>query len=399
MKLWWKLTLAAAGFTLISLSGLRMLGQAPLQGAKGKGAPAKAAEPAVRGVVLAPAGQSAGEVFKNVNTSTLKVLTVDDFLGAMGVLSAALGLDCADCHPGAGSDKVDWVFDTPRKKTARRMVEMVATINRTNFGGAQSVTCWSCHHGRLRPATTIGLDTLYSSPNEEKDDIVATGQGVPTATQILDKYIAAVGGAQRLAGLTSFIATGTSIGYEGLGGGGSFTIYAKAPNQRTTQIQFKEHPERGDSTRTFDGEIGWVKSPRSLLGQFELTGSERDGVRLDAMMSFPGQIKTILTNWRVGSPDTIGDKDVYVVQGSGLRGFLATLYFDQSSGLLLRVVRYSTSPIGRVPTQTDYSDYRDVGGIKFPFKYTFSWLDGRDSFQLSDVKTNVAIDASKFAKP
>jgi hypothetical protein len=338
-------------------------------------------------------------VFKNVNTSTLKVLTVDDFLGAMGVLSAALGLDCADCHPGAGSDKVDWVYDTPRKKTARRMVEMVATINRTNFGGAQSVTCWSCHHGRLRPATTIGLDTLYSSPNEEKDDVVAAGQGVPSATQILDKYIAAVGGAQRLAGLTSFIATGTSVGYEGLGGGGSFTIYAKAPNQRTTQIIFKDHPERGDSTRTFDGEIGWVKSPRSLLGQFELTGSERDGVRLDAMMSFPGQIKTILTNWRVGSPDTVGDKDVYVVQGSGLRGFLATLYFDKDSGLLLRVVRYSTSPIGRVPTQTDYSDYRDVGGIKFPFKYTFSWLDGRDSFQLSDVKINVAIDASKFGKP
>jgi len=404
MKLWSKATFAAAGFALVSLSGLGLLGQAPAPGKvaeKGKAAPApaKSAEPAVRGVVLAPAGQSAGEVFKNVNTSTLKVLTVDDFLGAMGVLSAALGLDCADCHPGAGSDNVDWVFDTPRKKTTRRTVEMVATINRANFGGAQSVTCWSCHHGRLRPATTIGLDTLYSSPNEEKDDIVAPAQGVPSATQILDKYIAAVGGAQRLAGLTSFIATGSSVGYEGLGGGGSFTIYAKAPNQRTTQIQFKDHPERGDSTRTFDGEIGWVKSPRSLLGQFELTGSERDGVRLDAMMSFPGQIKTILTNWRVGAPDTIGDKDVYVVQGSGLRGFLATFYFDQGSGLLLRVVRYSTSPIGRVPTQTDYSDYRDVGGIKFPFKYTFSWLDGRDSFQLSDVKTNVAIDAAKFAKP
>ncbi|HSR06951.1 MAG TPA: hypothetical protein VLM42_07365, partial [Bryobacteraceae bacterium] len=103
--------------------------------------------------------------------------------------------------------------------------------------------------------------------------------------------------------------------------------------------------------------------------------------------------------WRSGPLDSIGDKEVQVVQGSGPRGLLATLYFDTKTGLLVRLVRYSASPIGRVPTQIDYSDYRDVNGIKFPFKYTFSWLDGRDSFQLSDVKINVPIDAAKFGKP
>jgi len=88
-----------------------------------------------------------------------------------------------------------------------------------------------------------------------------------------------------------------------------------------------------------------------------------------------------------------------VVQGRGPNGFLGTFYFDQKSGLLARVVRYSVSPIGRIPTQTDYSDYRDVGGIKFPFTYTFSWLDGKDSFKIKEVKTNVPIDAAKFGKP
>lgn len=344
---------------------------------------------------------TAGEYFKNVTTSTLKELTVSDFLGSMGVMAAALGYDCADCHPSAGSDKVDWVFDTPKKKTARKMTEMVAAINKANFGGNQSVTCWTCHHGRDLPATTIALDTLYGPPSTEKVDIVtAPAQGgVPTADSILDKYIAAVGGAQKLATLTSFIATGTSLGYEGLGGGGSFTIYAKAPDMRTTQILFKEHPERGDSTRAYNGKNGWIDSPRGLVPQYELQGSELDGARLDAMMSFPGQIKTVLTNWRVGAPDTIGEDDVWVVQGRGPRGFLATLYFDQKSGLLRRVVRYSVSPIGRIPTQTDFSDYRDVNGIKFPFQYTFSWLDGRDSFKINEVKVNVPIDAAKFNKP
>jgi hypothetical protein len=87
------------------------------------------------------------------------------------------------------------------------------------------------------------------------------------------------------------------------------------------------------------------------------------------------------------------------VQGTTAGGTVATLYFDRASGLLLRMVRYSKSPIGRVPTQIDYADYRDVGGIKMPFRITFAWLDGRDAIQLSSVQTNVAIDAAKFGRP
>jgi hypothetical protein len=373
--------LAVAVMVVVWLAGLAMVDRAAAQ----------ASQPAV--------AKPAGEAFKNVSTSTLKVLTVDDFLGAMGVMAAALGYDCADCHPGAGSDKVDWVIDTPKKRTARKMVEMVATINRTNFGGAQAVTCFTCHHGRDQPSTTIALDTLYGPPNEEHNDIVVPGTGVPTANQVLDKYIQALGGAQKLAGLTSFIATGTSLGYEGLGGGGSFQILAKAPNQRAVIIAFKEHPERGGSTRAYNGKVGYVQSPRGLLGEYDVIGSELDGLKLDAQLAFPGQIKQVLTNLRVGNPDSLNGKDVDVVQGTGSNGLLVTMYFDKKTGLLARLVRYSKSPIGRIPTQCDYSDYRDVNGIKFPFQYTFAWLDGKDAFKLTDVKTNVAIDASKFSKP
>jgi hypothetical protein len=344
-------------------------------------------------------GKTAGTTFKNVTTSALAPLTVDDFLGTMGVISADLGFDCADCHPGAGSDKVNWVFDTPRKIKARKMVDMVAAINRANFNGAQRVTCFTCHHGHDIPTTTIGLDTLYSPPSEEKADVVPPGEGVSSVAQILDKYIAAVGGPQKLATLTSFVATGTSVGYEGLGGGGSFQIFAKAPNMKAVIIEFKDHPERGDSARVFDGKSGLIKSPRGLLGQYEAVGSELDGQRLDAQLAFPGQIKTVLTGMRSGNPESVNDREVDVIQGNGPRGLIATLYFDKQTGLLVRLVRYSPSPIGRVPTQSDFSDYRDVNGIKFPFQYTFSWLDGRDSFKLNDVKVNVPIEASKFTLP
>jgi hypothetical protein len=279
------------------------------------------------------------------------------------------------------------------------MVEMVATINRTNFGNVQRVTCWTCHHGRDIPASTIALDNLYDTPNSEKDDIVKAETEGPTATQILDKYIEALGGAQKLNALTSVVVKGASIGYMGLGGNGDFTVYAKAPNQRTTLITFKDHPDRGESTWAFNGTTGWIKTPRGLLGEYELVGGELDGARLEAQMAFPGQIKQALTNWRVGPKQSIGDRDFVVVQGTGPRNLLATLYFDTQTNLLARMIRYSPSPVGRMPTQIDYADYRDVGGIKFPFEYKFLWLDGRFTAKINDVKTNQPIDAAIFGKP
>ena len=137
MKRSWRITLTAAGLTALWVVGFAMAVKPSAQEQPRMTAPIN--------------GKTAGEYFKNVTSSTLKGLPVDDFIGAMGVMTAGLGLDCADCHPGAGSDKVDWVFDTAVKKRARQMVEMVATINRTTFGGAQRVTCWTCHHGRMIP--------------------------------------------------------------------------------------------------------------------------------------------------------------------------------------------------------------------------------------------------------
>ncbi len=359
---------------------------------------------------------TADEVFKNIQV--LKGIPLDDFMGTMGVMSAAVGFDCSECHVGAGTEKVDWAADTPKKIVARRMVLMMTAINKDNFSGRQMVTCWSCHHGRDHPATTPQLETVYGPGSTEMDDALVQMPGQPSGEEIVDKYIQAIGGPQRLAGLKSYVAKGTSVGFGGFGGGAEVSLYAKAPDQRALIIDFKNTPGRGDTTRSYDGRIGWLRTPLNVLGEYELTGGELDGTRLDAQLGFPGQIKQVLTNLRVSLPVTISDlpgpssqtsqeaggavmKDrlVNVVQGSGPRGMLATLYFDSETNLLLRVVRYARSPIGRVPTQVDYSDYRDVGGIKMPFRMTFAWLDGRDAIQLSEVQTNVPIDAAKFGKP
>ena len=102
---------------------------------------------------------------------------------------------------------------------------------------------------------------------------------------------------------------------------------------------------------------------------------------------------------RANLSTTIADRSVNVLQGTSTGGAVATLYFDAESGLLTRVVRYANSAMGRVPTQIDFEDYRDVAGVKIPFKWSFAWTSGRDLFELSEVQANVPIDAAKFAKP
>src|ERR1700681_288822 len=137
----------------------------------------------------------AEQIFKNIQA--LKGIPVDDFMETMGIMSAAIGFDCADCHLGAGTDKVDWAADTPRKIMARLMVNMVTNINKTNFGGRQMVTCWTCHRNRDKPQVTPAMEVIYSSPSLEPDDIITQLPGLPSPESILDKYIQAAGGAQR----------------------------------------------------------------------------------------------------------------------------------------------------------------------------------------------------------
>jgi photosynthetic reaction center cytochrome c subunit len=353
---------------------------------------------AIGGRVLAQdRPQMAENVFKNIQV--LKGIPVDDFMDTMGIMSAALGFDCSDCHENAGTDSVKWEADTPRKRTARRMTLMMGAINRNNFAGRQVVTCWTCHRGRDVPMTLPAIDLVYGTPLLEADEIITQSfAGEPPADQILDKYLQALGGAQRLASVTSFTASGVSEGFRGFGGGGQVQIFAKAPDQRATIIKFAENIGRQDAIRTFDGRNGWVSAPLSVVPEYALGGSELDGARLDAQLSFPAQIKKVFSGLRVGPPDNIEGRDVHVVQGNGPRGLVATMYFDKETGFLLRMVRFGTSPIGRAPTQVDFADYREVSGagIKMPFRWTFGWLNGRDTFEIKEVRINVPIDAAVF---
>ena len=347
----------------------------------------------------AGAGQKplmAEDSFKNIQV--LKGIPVKEFMATMGFFSASLGENCTYCHVAeSGGSWEKYADDNAHKRTARRMIAMVNAINKSYFAGRREITCYSCHRGGDRPRVTPSIEELYGPPHsEEPDQFVEQPSKGPSADQILDKYIQALGGAQKLSALASFYAKGTYKGFSDVETR-PVEIFAKSPNQRAAIV----HTLAGDAITTYDGRAGWTAAPatETPVTVLALTGGDLDGARLDAELSFPSRIKQALRQWRVGYPVLIDNREVQVVQGTSDGRFPVNLYFDSKSGLLVRLVRYMDSPVGLSPTQIDYADYREVSGVQMPFRWTVSWLDGRATTELTDVQPNAPIDAAKFAKP
>ena len=343
----------------------------------------------------------AEDVFKNVQV--LRGIPLTQFMETMGFFAASLSLNCTDCHIGeSASNWARYADDTPIKQTARRMVVMMNQINKADFGGARMVTCYTCHRGVQRPEITPSLTAQYGEPPPDDPDKVEIVPGAPvrgaaaSADQILDKYIQALGGAQQLAKVTSIVAKGTYSGFDTDFGKIPVDIFAKAPNLRAAVV----HTPTGDNTTVYDGHDAWVAAVDKPVPLYALIGEDLDGAAVDSLLWFPAQIKQSLTKWRAGFPDvTIGDRPAVVVEGTTAGGTPVKLYFDKQTGLLVHQARFTNTVIGLTPTHIEYSDYRVVSGVKIPFKWTVTWVDGQSTTELTQAQANVAIDAAKFAKP
>ena len=381
-------------------AGLCLMGMAS---AHGQATPA--AKPAAKSPEQARAAAAQGkvvlaeEVFPGIKA--LRGMPLDEFMDTMGFFAASLSMTCTDCHVAeSGGDWNHYVDETPRMTTARKMVLMMNKINQENFGGAKMVTCFTCHRfDASTPQSVPSLLLQYSVPPPDDPEYAApsTEKGLPTADQLFDKYFQAIGGAQKLAGVTSMVVKGTYEGYDTGHEKRPVEVYAKAPAQRTTIVYLRQNQTK---VWNYNGKEGWIASEDKPVPLLVLTGSELDSAKLDAMMSFPTQIKQTYPTWKVGTT-AIDDNEVYLVQGSAPGRTSLKLFFDKKSGLLLRQVRYNATKIGVVPEEVDYSDYRVVGnsGIKVPYQVIHSWTDGQSTVLVTDVQLNAPIDPAKLAKP
>ena len=344
-----------------------------------------------------PAPLMAEQVFKNVQV--LKGIPVDEFMGTMGAFASATGLNCTDCHVDeSGGSWARYADDNALKQQTRRMVVMMRNLNQMNFGGRQVVTCYTCHRGFSRPTVMPSINGLYGAPPpDEPGDLVEQAPNQPTPEAVLDKFLAAVGGAQRLAAFTSFAAKGTYMGFDDADKS-PMEVFARATGEQSTVV----HTLLGDSTTTITPAAGWITAPATdkPVALMDITGQELDGAQFDASIFFPGRIKQSLSKLRTGIPQFLeNDREVVHVQGNTPSGGTVTLLFDAQTGLLTRLVRYTESPVGRLVTRIDYHEYRDVAGVKIPSRWTLSWLSGRSQFELTDVQPNAQIPAARFARP
>src|SRR6266705_923985 len=243
----------------------------------------------------------AEDVFTNVQV--LKGIPVNQFMETMGFFSAALGYNCTNCH----GDQVlgNWekyADDTAVKQTARRMVQVVNTINTDLFGGREAVTCYTCHRGSPSPKVVPSLLEQYSAPPDDDPNEVEISRrlsSAPTADDILNRYIQALGGSERLAALTSFVGKGSYEGFDSYHGKVALEVYAKSTGPRTVIA----HTQNGDSVTTYDGRNAWIMGPDKPVSVLQLVpGGDLDGVKLESALAFPGRLKQALTGVRVGVP-------------------------------------------------------------------------------------------------
>jgi hypothetical protein len=148
---------------------------------------------------------------------------------------------------------------------------------------------------------------------------------------------------------------------------------------------------------TFDGQSGWSIAPNRPPR--EMHDADIAAARIDADLQFPLHIQQIFPELRPEYPEKIADRDAYLLLAIREGQPQAKLYFDEQSGLLVRLIRYAETPRGCNPNQIDYAEYREADGVAIPFRVATSQPRNMSTIQFAAVQQNVPIGPARFAKP
>ena len=342
----------------------------------------RAQEPPAKPAMDQP--KTAEQQFKN--TQVLKGIPAEQLIPSMQFITASLGVECDFCHVEHAMDK----DDKKTKLAARKMITMVLALNQAHFNGELEVTCYTCHRGAPHPVGTPILSAeLVARSEHVHDDEDESHAGLPAPDQVLDKFLAAVGGAEAVNKIQTRVqkgkidVSGTQYPVE---------VYSEAPEKRVSIA----HPSRGDSITAFNGEVGWLSMPN---GFYRMTAAEAEAARIDAQLHFPVRLRELYKEFHVRPGEEIGGRQTVLVSAKASGRPDLSLYFDQENGFLLRLIRYADTPLGRNPTQIDYADFRVTDGVKIPYKWTLMRPGGSFTIQIEQVQQNIPVDEKLFAMP
>jgi hypothetical protein len=329
-------------------------------------------------IVPAAHAQTAEQKFKNIQI--FKTLAATQIDPTMAFISGSLGVRCNYCHASNGFDK----DDKQTKLTARRMIQMVFDLNRGSFNGQGAVTCYTCHRGKPTPVSVPAVgQNLWaaSSPSPAPE-------APPTVKQILDRYVQAVGGADALMKITSRTVKGSRIGADGVLV--PEEVYQKAPDKLLTVTSYPNVV----FSNGYNGTVGWGHSSRD--GATPLPDQLLVQLKRDAVFYKELKTQEIYSSLTLLGKASVRDADAYVIQATPADGPAEKLFFDGRTGLLVRRYTESDTPVGKLPLQVDYEDFREVDGIKQPFLIHWSFPGRVWGRKIDEIKQNVPLDDAKF---
>jgi carboxyl-terminal processing protease len=214
------------------------------------------------------------------------------------------------------------------------------------------------------PPKPIDAKAAESSPPEEKSTL---------PKEVIEKYIAAVGGEKALLKVTSRISSGT-VEIVTMGVTGTAELFEQAPNQSALVLSIEG---LGTMRNTSNGTVHWLQDPLRGVIRFPSSG-ETDDFQTQL------ELRKLAPLFRFEGHATVGDRDAVVLARKYDRGGSDRLYFDANTGLLLR------------RNDSYLEDYREVDGIKLPFLSREESPYGFVVLRMKEIKHNVAIDKTRF---
>jgi hypothetical protein len=349
----------------------------------------------MRKLILAVAVLATVSVYAEQKNVQLLTNLSDAQLGlAMNNMSASLGVHCDFCHVFNEQTKhLDFASDAKEeKKTGREMIKLVLDLNEKNFHGRPIVGCYTCHLGKEHPSTIVALPLPASAPMKTHEAEEAERKTYPAAKDVVAKYITAIGGeaaAKKLA-TSSMTATGTRTD----AGGRSTPLEVFSAGGKTL---VRSTPAEGPQmAQMFAPESAWMQGRE---GTRTVTGADASTSYLFARAYQP--VTTLPENARVGSKETIDGHETWAVSAPIDEHTRQRVWFDATTGLAVRRLITVDSPVGRIPTQTDFDDYRDVNGVKVPFTVKVSSVNGGQNAtrKYTSIELGKSVDEKMFEAP
>lgn len=334
-----------------------------------------------------PSETPAEKQFENIQV--FKGVPAKEIDPAMETITSALGVRCSFCH--VRDDKGEWHFekdDKKEKQTAREMVLMMRKINADNFDGEMRVTCATCHQGKAEPSGIAPLGPV-PPPAAAPASGGAEAPKLPEAKSLIDGYRVAIGG--------DAVDKITSLHVKSSQQQGQRTFSGESFAKSNGKVAFFFALPRGNVSEGFDGSSVWFKNEADMV--FDLRDNDAEELK-DSSPFHNLHLADQAKEFRRVRKDTIDGKDVYVVETRPAAGEdRMRLYFDATTGLLLRKWKGAQTILGILPSTEDFGDYRTVNGVLIPFKIVDTSHDGVTTITISEITANESIPDSKFAKP